>query len=212
MNDGEPAQIRVDGDRVVVQHARFDASIDPFTRAISVDCSDDDRPFADAIVERTALSCFLPLAGGLLLHSAGVVIGGRAVAFYGRSGAGKSTFASLVDAPLLSDELIAIERRGDAFVARASGFWGELESRAATAGSFPLHALVELGRGDDVALEPLNAREAMRALVAVAVVPPHPALWRAVMPIIEALAKLRALRLRWTPTADAARRVLAHFQ
>ena len=209
LRDGEPAQIDSDGERITVSHARFEAVIDPFARTAIIHCLESDREFATDLTTRTALSAILPLDGGLLLHSAGIVVDGRAIAFFGPSGAGKSTLSSLVDAPILSDELIAIRKSGEQFMVEATGVWGELEARAPVEGSFPLAHLVALGRGDDVVLDPLDVRAAARALVGATVVPPHPVLWRNAIAILSELAHLPASRLRWSPSRENAQRVVA---
>jgi hypothetical protein len=143
-----------------------------------------------------------------LLHSAGVVIDGRAALFFGVSGAGKSTIADLLGGPLLSDELVAIQ--GDH--ARATGFWGTLDRDDAPRGAFPLHALVDLGRGDDVQLQRLDAHHARRRLLLATVVPPHPRLWMHALRVVERLSRGRVFHLAWTPSAANAVRVRAMLE
>lgn len=201
--DGEPAAIRVDGDRVHLVHQRFRAEIDPFGYEGVVSRGDAAGTFALESTIRTALSCRLPLEGGLLLHSAGIVFEGKAYLFYGVSGAGKSTLASFMTS-VLSDELIVTS---DGF-ARATGFWGTLDAADAPAGAYPLAAVVELARGEGVALRALSPREAYRALLLAAVVPPHPRLWTAALKAVGELARHLAFRLAWTPSPANAKRLL----
>jgi len=153
------------------------------------------------------LSARLPLTGGVMLHSAGIVVDGRAAIFFGPSGAGKSTLSSLVDAPVLSDELVIVEN-GEA---RASGWFGTFTS-APVAGAYPVSALVELGRGDGVSFTPLDGRAALRTLLNVTVVPPNARLWDAAMRVVIAMiAATPVLRLDWTPSRENAARVIAAF-
>lgn len=202
--DGEPAAIEADGDRVLVVHERFAGVLEPFAYRGELHRGGVREAFALELVLRTALGCRLPLEGGLLVHSAGIVIDGGAYLFHGVSGAGKSTLASFMTA-VLSDELVAVQRGR----ARATGFWGTLDAMDAPAGDYPLRATIELERGDDVALTPLPLREAMRALLRVAVVPPQPRLWSAALGVVQELAQLPAFRLAWRPGEENARRVLA---
>jgi hypothetical protein len=201
--DGEPASISVHGDEVFVIHERFAASIDPFAYAAEVHRGDTTDGSALEIVLRTALGCRLPLEEGLLLHSAGIVLDGGAYLFHGVSGAGKSTFAGFMR-DVLSDEVVAVQRG----VARATGFWGTLDAADAPSGAYPLRALVELARGDGVSLERITARAARRALLLVAVVPPHARLWMETLRVIEQLSAMPAFRLAWTPSHENAERVL----
>jgi hypothetical protein len=201
--DGEPAAITTDGDCVYVRHSRFAAVIDPFASQASLHRDDRSNAFAIEVVLRTALGCRLPMESGLLLHTAGIVIDGGAYLFYGVSGAGKSTLAGFMR-NVLSDELVAVQRG----FARATGFWGTLDAIDALAGTYPLRATIELGRGDDVLLEPITAREARRKLLLVAVVPPHPQLWMHTLDVIESLARVPAFCLEWTPSAENAERII----
>ena len=221
--DGEPAQIATYGDRIRVTHHRFVAELDPQGARGVLHRANPADAFALEITLRTALSCRLPCDGGLLLHTAGAVIDGEAVLFFGVSGAGKSTLAELLPAPILSDELVAVSRapRGNdggppssLFAACATGFWGTLEGLAAAppSGNFPIKALVALDRGAELAITPVDRRDALRSLIVVAVVPPDPPLWRAALDAVASLAMtVPVYRLTWTPSAAGAERIVAYF-
>lgn len=63
----------------------------------------------------------LRLKGIACLHASSAAIGGRAIAFVGNAGAGKSTLAAafaLGGAPILSDDIVAIDEENDAFMVR----------------------------------------------------------------------------------------------
>ena len=64
-------------------------------------------------------------------------------------------------------------------------------------------------RGDGVEIEPLEAKEAMRRLLLVTVVPPHPRLWSHALAVVARLAHGPVYRLAWTPNAENAKRVIA---
>lgn len=72
----------------------------------------------------------IAMRGGLLLHSAGIVVDGKAYLFLGRSGAGKTTLSRLAlaaDVKILSDDInIVFPARDGGFVAGAIPFAGEL--------------------------------------------------------------------------------------
>jgi hypothetical protein len=203
-DDEAPAVIGSRGPLVTVRHRRFAADIDPFADTARLYVGEGDDSFAVQLTERTMLSARLPLTGGVMLHSAGIVIDGRAAVFFGPSGAGKSTLSSLVSAPVLSDELVIVENGH----ARASGWFGTFSSTPVS-GSYPVSALVELGRGDDVSLTPLDTRAAMRTLLNVTVVPPNARLWDAALRVVTSLiATTPVIRLDWTPSGENAARVL----
>jgi hypothetical protein len=214
--DEAPAVIDVEGDRVVVRHRRFVADIDPIARRAAIERIEGADAMAIEITLRTALSCIMPLDGGVLLHSACVVAAERALVFFGVSGAGKSTLASLMPVPIISDELVGIVPHNGSFAACATGFWGTLDQpmdqRSAPDGAFPLQALTKLDRGEELSITPIPRAETLRCLLTVAVVPPHPALWNATLRVLQALAATTpVLRMAWTPDAENARRVLEHF-
>jgi hypothetical protein len=93
--------------------------------------------------------------GGVLLHASSVVSKGRAFAFVGPSGAGKTTMARLAaPRPVLSDEVTALRPRGPLsggsggalFDCFPTPFWGDMtRERAGPAAplaliGFPVHA------------------------------------------------------------------------
>jgi hypothetical protein len=78
--------------------------------------------------ERLVLAQVLPLAAVLrgfdVLHASAVALGGQAVAFLGASGTGKTTLASRIvarGAPLVTDDVLAIEVTGDGVRAHRGG-------------------------------------------------------------------------------------------
>jgi len=205
--DGEPAAITADDDCVYIRHSRFAAVIDPFAHEASLHREDRANAFAIEVVLRTALGCRLPMESGLLMHTAGIVIDDGAYLFYGVSGAGKSTLAGFMR-NVLSDELVAVQRG----FARATGFWGTLDAIDALAGTYPLRATIELGHGNGVSLEPINAHDARRKLLMVAVVPPHQQLWMHTLEVIESLARVPAFCLEWTPSDENAHRIVSELR
>jgi hypothetical protein len=183
--------------RVRVSHSTFVAELDPRTGTGSLFRA-VPAAFPLEITLRTALASRLPLEGGLPLHAAGIVLDGRAVAFFGVSGAGKSTLAGACPYPVLSDELVAVTPDRP-FTLEATGFWGSLGQGDAPPGTFPLAAVVELAKGDRFALEPLPARAALRRLVGVTLVPPGPPLWNAALGVLGQLAAaVPCYRMGWS--------------
>jgi hypothetical protein len=104
-----------------------------------------DAGIADLI--RTWFSRVLLHAGGVLLHAAAMVRGGRALVFSGPSGSGKTTLARLAKPQtVLSDESVAIlpasadQEAGPGFLAYGTPFFGELLHAAANV-SAPIAAI-----------------------------------------------------------------------
>ncbi len=93
--------------------------------------------------------------GQLQLHASTVVIDGKAVAFTGPSGVGKSGYALAClsrGATLLADDITWLETTQDALVAHCPPtILGRIEARgigilkAKPAGTTPLHLIVDLG-------------------------------------------------------------------
>ncbi len=110
--------------------------------------------------------------GGLVLHSAGLVVGGRAWLFAGRSGAGKTTLTRKArDGGLrvLSDDINLLLPAGGGYRAYAVPFTGDLgrilpaeEARLA----YPLAALVLLEQGAGLDVAPVSGASAVARLLA----------------------------------------------
>ena len=163
----------------------------------------EERAYPLEAVIRTAMMARLPLVGGLPLHAAGVVAHGRGLAFFGPSGAGKTTLAETSPHPVLSDELVALGpgvAPGPPSLVR-SGFWGEGPERGRP-GSAPLAALVALDRGPGFALTRLGPVEAVRGLTAAVPVPLAAPLWSRALAVAAAtVTRVPVYRMAWTPAA-----------
>jgi hypothetical protein len=97
----------------------------------------------DAMLRIWLTWALLPRSG-FLLHAATVVRNGKAYVFTGRSGAGKSTVASLApEGSVLTDEISLLRREDGEWRAYGTPFWGEfravgLNQSAPVAGIFRL--------------------------------------------------------------------------
>lgn len=109
--------------------------------------------------------------GGALLHSAGVVDGGRAHLFLGRSGAGKTTLSRLSleqGRQVLSDDMNALRGGDDGLWVERMPFAGDLGQRAERASALPLASLYRLRQGAGCRLTELGKAAATALLVACA--------------------------------------------
>ena len=193
----EPAVQRWVNGRLLCSHLSFTAEIDPAAPWARVQRR-EERAYPLEAVVRTAMMARLPLVGGLPLHAAGVMLGGRAVGFFGPSGAGKTTLADTCPGTVLSDELVAIAPGAPPTLVR-SGFWGEGRGPGRTGGA-PLAALVSLHRGPAFELTRLGAMDALRSFVASVPVPLGPPLWsRALAVAGDTVSRVPVYRMRWTP-------------
>lgn len=199
-DDDAPAAVDWRDGRVTVRHRRLAAELDPAagTGWLRRDAS---VGWPLEVTLRAALAARLPLEGGLPLHAAGLVVEGRGTAFFGPSGAGKSTLAAASPHPTLSDEMVVVTPAGPrGFLLGGAGFWGTLESGGGPSVLVPLTALVELGRGPALRVEPLDPTTALRRLVASTLVPPGPPLWSAALAATGRLVReVPVFRLAWSP-------------
>lgn len=82
----------------------------------------------DSLIRILLTKLLLP-CNGFLLHAATVVHGGEAYVFMGRSGAGKSTVASLSPpGSALTDEISLLRRDEGRWRAYGTPFWGEFRA------------------------------------------------------------------------------------
>lgn len=114
---------------------------------------------------RILLSVLLAPQRGFLLHAATVLRGGRAYVFTGKSGAGKSTVASLSPAgSVLTDEISLLKFVDGAWHAFGTPFWGEFRAEGANVHA-PIVGLYFLKQAPDDRVETISAREALRAML-----------------------------------------------
>jgi hypothetical protein len=114
---------------------------------------------------RILLTMVLLPQRGVLLHGATVVRDGRAHIFFGRSGAGKSTVASLSPrGTVLTDEISLLRYSHGCWQAHGTPFWGEFRA-AGINRLFPVAGLHLLKQANDDRAEALSVKEALRALL-----------------------------------------------
>lgn len=107
----------------------------------------------------------------MLIHGAGVEIEGNGYIFFGASGRGKSTIASLAKAVghVLADELVVVDMVETTPLLRSTPFWGTGTSSRDVVSSgrraVPLMAMYELNHADSHACQRLKPADAVRALL-----------------------------------------------
>jgi hypothetical protein len=124
------------------------------------------NPYSIDTVLRITHSLVLAEEGGLLVHAASAIRGGRAYLFAGVSGAGKTTMARLAppDATILTDEISYVRRVANAYKAYGTPFAGEL-ARVGANTSAPLETLYLLVQGPENSIKPVSKIDAARALM-----------------------------------------------
>jgi len=102
---------------------------------------------------------------GLLLHAASVVRDGRAYVFMGRSGAGKSTVASLAPAgSVLTDEISLLRCTAGKWQAYGTPFWGKFRAEGQNRCA-PLAGIFSLVQAPRHRLESISGKQALAALL-----------------------------------------------
>lgn len=110
-------------------------------------------------------------AGGLLVHAAGLQVGGGVYLFIGQSGSGKSTVVALSPgAAALGDDLILLRPAPGGWQAYGTPFWNldarYMDMRCGEAVHGPLAGIYKLVQDPDVHLEALSLPVAIAELVA----------------------------------------------
>jgi hypothetical protein len=115
---------------------------------------------------RVCFSLLIIRSGGLLLHAASVVSGGRGHAFTGPSGAGKTTVCRLAGPrTILTDETTIVRPNGGGFLVHGNPFPGEL-GRFGPNAAFPLASVNLLVKDTAARISTLPPDEAVGALLA----------------------------------------------
>jgi len=201
--DSDPAVVRFGSSDMGVRHRRYCAELDFAARRGFLYRRDDDSR-ALRIVLRIAMTAVLPFAGGLPIHGAGMVVGGRSIVFFGPSEAGKTTVSRASPWPVVSDEMVAIA--GDPPSLRATGYlrWPGAEPILPA----PLAALVELAKGPETVIERLARPEGLRRLMHALWVPPVPLLQReALVVAARVVAAVPVYRMAWNPARPPFREI-----
>lgn len=114
---------------------------------------------------RILLSRELLTRDGFLLHAASVVRNGRAHVFTGRSGAGKSTVASLSpEGSVLTDEISLLRRENGEWRAYGTPFWGEFKAAGQNTKA-PVAGIYELVQAPVNCMIPMRRASMLRALL-----------------------------------------------
>jgi len=114
---------------------------------------------------RILLTMVLLPQRGFLVHAATVVRDGRAYVFTGRSGAGKSTVASLSPAgTVLTDEISLLRFSDGCWQAYGTPFWGEFRA-AGQNEHYPIAGIYTLVQSAEDRVESLTKKEIIRALL-----------------------------------------------
>ena len=134
---------------------------------------------------RSVIAFGLQQKGGYLLHSAGIVRHGKGHVFFGKSGSGKSTVATISsDNSVLSDDLVGILPADNVVHAFSTPFWNPGWKK------FPrekclLGGLYHLVQDNRVYLEPLRISMAISELLAsIPIVPMDERLCQMLLPNI----------------------------
>jgi len=115
---------------------------------------------------RLACACLAFGAGGLMLHSAGIVRNDFAHIFFGKSGSGKTTVARLsVDGLVLNDDLVVLMPGSNGWLAHATPFTNatQVPPHAASA---PVAGLFRLVQDQKVYLDEMSRAAALAELIA----------------------------------------------
>lgn len=102
---------------------------------------------------------------GFLLHAATVIRNGKAYLFTGRSGAGKSTVASLSpEGSVLTDEISLLRRENRVWRAYGTPFWGEFRAAGSNISS-PVAGIFRLQQATENQVTALRPVAILRALL-----------------------------------------------
>jgi hypothetical protein len=165
----QPIQIALnDGYAAESQPAEFEYEFEgAMLRAGSTETRFDGvrNEFALDSMLRVLLSWKLASREGFLLHAATVIRNGRAYVFTGRSGAGKSTVASLSPpGSVLTDEISLLRRESGVWRAYGTPFWGEFRAAGLNT-SAPVKGIFRLVQAAENRVAPLRPVELLRALL-----------------------------------------------
>ena len=184
-DSGETWTLFRDGDDYLLQFEPYwVARISPDATRVIVHCSEEfiRKRDGNAVtisspigypLDQFILVYALAQREGVLVHAAGIGIGGRGFIFPGRSGAGKSTITGLfgkhAGIELVSDDRIVIRKIEDTF--RGFGTPWPGEGGIAKNSSVPLAGMFFITHEMENRIRPLEPRDALERLFVVASIP-----------------------------------------
>jgi hypothetical protein len=132
----------IDLERLTGQVALGSGSLDPAPRAL--------ENFL-----RSAVAWLAQTNGGLFLHGASIVRGGRCFLFYGPTGSGKSTLAAMsTEGRVISDDLTLLLEGSAGMAAVGSPFRGTYTEGEPVVGRFPVAGCYRLRKDSTTAVRP----------------------------------------------------------
>ena len=124
-------------------------------------------------VDQLVMMDILSNGDGVILHAAGVEIGGKGFVFPGRSGAGKSTLTAALRSEkeicVLSDDRIIVRKVGEEYLAFGTPWPGE--AGIALNRGVPLKHLYFIRHGAENSITPLADKDLLSELLPIASVP-----------------------------------------
>lgn len=125
---------------------------------------------------RVAFALLANAAGGILMHTAGILRDGCAYLFFGHSGSGKTTACrvSALDHTILNDDLILLLPQGDTWQAYSTPFWNPTQIKPVNQ-SAPVIGMYHLIQSKKVFTQKMSRAQATAAIIAnVPVIPQDP--------------------------------------
>jgi hypothetical protein len=154
IEEREPAEFAYEFEGAVLRHYSSKTSFDGVGNEYALDS-----------LLRVLLSWKLTGHNGFLLHAATVIRNGKAYVFTGRSGAGKSTVATLSpEGSVLTDEISLLRREDGVWRAYGTPFWGEFRAAGSNT-SAPVRGIFRLVQARENRVTPLRPVEMLRALL-----------------------------------------------
>ena len=152
--DGQPAEFGYEFEGAALRSSSHETRFDGVRNEYALDS-----------LLRVLLSWKLAGRHGFLLHAATIVRAGKAYVFTGRSGAGKSTMASLSpEGSVLTDEISLLRFEAGEWRAYGTPFWGEFRSAGSNT-SAPVRGIFRLVQAAENRVTPLRPVEMLRALL-----------------------------------------------
>jgi hypothetical protein len=112
------------------------------------------------------MTCLMGRGRGLMLHAAGVEVGGNGYLFAGHSNDGKSTLAGLWKGrgQVLNDDRVIVRRRENRFLLYGTPWHGDYGE--VSYGGVPLRKVFFLNKAGHTGIQPVQGAEACAALIA----------------------------------------------
>lgn len=172
-NTPYPVELKIDGERLALCSPDFQGTYDAALRKggllMGSQAKTDERVYLGNLQNYARIVAGYELlhAGGLMIHSAGIVAGQTCAALFGPSGSGKTTSTLLAreSHPIINDDLLLLTLRENTVLSHPHPFHGADCRQNYYGDALPVSGFYRLKKADHDSIQPLTKSQAVSSIL-----------------------------------------------